>query len=304
MSELDVDVLVAGGGPAGLSAALVLGRCRRSVLLCDNARQRNRLSHAIHGLLGHDGRSPSAFLEAAQSELGRYPSIRRCSTNVTAVSRSGIEFAFEYENGRRGTAKKILLATGLVDERPEIARIDEFYGVSVHHCLYCDGFEYKDRPVAAYGKGDKGADLAIMMKHWISDVVLCTDGDEVSARAADRLAAHNIPVRTDPIASLEGESRHLKRITFVRGPFLDRVAIFFATGCHQASDLSQRLGCKRDEKGGVITDPATEETSVPGVYVAGDVSRDVLLVAIAIAEGAKAAVAINKAFLRSEGLCE
>ena len=155
MSELDVDVLVAGGGPAGLSAALVLGRCRRSVLLCDNARQRNRLSHAIHGLLGHDGRSPSAFLEAAQSELGRYPSIRRCSTNVTAVSRSGIEFAFEYENGRRGTAKKILLATGLVDERPEIARIDEFYGVSVHHCLYCDGSNTKTGLSRRMAKGTR-----------------------------------------------------------------------------------------------------------------------------------------------------
>jgi thioredoxin reductase len=304
MSELDVDVLVAGGGPAGLSAALVLGRCHRRVLLCDDAKQRNRFSHAVHGLLGYEGRSPSAFLEAARSELGRYPSIRRCGAKVTTIRRSGIVFEYECEDGTRGTAEKILLATGLVDELPEIAGIDEFYGVSVHHCLYCDGFEYKDRPVAAYGKGDKGADLAIMMKYWISDVVLCTDGSGVSAKAAKTLATHNIPVRTEPIASLEGEGGHLKQITFEQGPVLDRAALFFATGCHQGSDLSQRLGCERDEKGGVITDPATEETSVPGVYVAGDVSRDVLLVAIAVAEGAKAAVAINKAFLRSEGFCE
>lgn len=96
----------------------------------------------------------------------------------------------------------------------------------------------------------------------------------------------------------------MKQITFEQGAVLDRAAIFFATGCHQASDLSQRLGCERDEQGGIITDPSTEETSVPGVYVAGDVSRDVLLVAIAVAEGAKAAVAINKAFLRTDGFCE
>ena len=104
--------------------------------------------------------------------------------------------------------------------------------------------------------------------------------------------------------SLEGTAGILTRIKFKSGPDLDRAGLFFSTGCHQASDLSQRLGCKRDEKGGVVTDPATEETSVPGVYVAGDVSRDVLLVAIAIAEGAKAAVAINKAFLRRDGFCE
>ena len=300
---MDVDVLVAGGGPAGLSAALVLGRCRRSVLLCDDARQRNRFSQAIHGLLGHDGQSPSAFLEAAQSELGRYSSIRRCSTKVPIIRRSGIEFEFECEDGTRGTAKKSA-RHGSCRRATGDCGIEEFYGVSVHHCLYCDGFEYKDRPVAAYGKGDKGADLAIMMKYWISEVVLCTDGFGVSAKAAKSLAAHNIPIRVERIASIEGEDGNVKQITFVRGPVLDRVAIFFTTGCHQASDLSQRLGCERDEKGGVITDPVTEETSVPGVYVAGDVSRDVLLVAIAVAEGAKAAVAINKAFLRTEGFCE
>jgi thioredoxin reductase len=100
------------------------------------------------------------------------------------------------------------------------------------------------------------------------------------------------------------DNKLLTKIKFKSGPDLERAGLFFSTGCHQASDLSQRLGCKRDEKGGVVTDPATEETSVPGVYVAGDVSRDVLLVSIAIAEGAKAAVAINKALLRRDGFCD
>ena len=143
-----------------------------------------------------------------------------------------------------------------------------------------------------------------MMKHWVADIVACSDGSEVSADAARKLKQHGIPLRSEPIVSLEGTAGILTRIKFKSGPDLDRAGLFFSTGCHQASDLSQRLGCKRDEKGGVVTDPATEETSVPGVYVAGDVSRDVLLVAIAIAEGAKAAVAINKALLRRDGFCE
>ena len=203
-------------------------------------------------------------------------------------------------DGTRGAASKVLLATGLVDELPELEGIEPLYGVSVHHCPYCDGFDYAGKPVAAYGKGDKGADLAVAMKHWMQDIVVCSDGTGVSAQAMRKLHEHNIPLRTEQIESLEGANGELTKIIFKSGPDLPRAGLFFSTGCHQASDLSERLGCTRDEKGGVVTDPVTGETGVPGVYVAGDVSRDVLLVAVAIAEGAEAGVAINKAFLRRD----
>ena len=298
------DVLIVGGGPAGLSAALLLGRCHRNSLLCDEGHQRNLRSHAIHGLLGREGRSPSDFLDEARKELSRYKSVSLRRTRVTAITPPGEEFEFVCADGTTGTASKVLLATGLVDELPELAGVEPLYGVSVHHCLYCDGFEYAGKPVAAYGKEDKGAELAIMMKHWMSDVVVCSDGTEVSAQAVLKLLEQNIPLRREPIRSLEGANRALTTIVFESGPDLPRTGLFFSTGCHQASDLSKRLGCQRNEKGGVAIDPHTEESSVPGVYVAGDVSRDVLLVAVAIAEGAQAAVAINKAFLRRDGFCE
>jgi thioredoxin reductase len=117
--------------------------------------------------------------------------------------------------------------------------------------------------------------------------VACSDGAEVSADAARKLNQHGIPLRSEPVVALEGGNGLLTKIKFKSGPDLERAGLFFSTGCHQASDLSQRFGCKRDGKGGVVTDPATEETSVPGVYVAGDVSRDVLLVSIAIAEATR-----------------
>jgi thioredoxin reductase len=189
-------------------------------------------------------------------------------TRVTDICPAGEEFEFVCADGSTGTASKVLLATGLVDELPELAGIEPLYGVSVHHCLYCDGFEYAGKPVAAYGKGDKGAELAIMMKHWMSDVVACSDGTEVSAQAVRKLKEHNIPLRTESIQSLEGTDAELTKIVFTSGPDLHRAGLFFATGCHQASDLSKRLGCKRDAKGGVVIDPDTEESSVPGVYVA------------------------------------
>ena len=301
---MQFDVLILGGGPAGLSAALILGRCHRKALLCDEGRQRNLSSHAIHGLLGREGRSPSDFLGEALEELSRYKSVEVRRTRVTDIVPAGEAFNFVCADGTHGTASKVLLATGLVDELPELAGLEPLYGVSVHHCLYCDGFEYAGKPVAAYGKGDKGAELAVMMKHWMSDVVACSDGTEVSAKATRKLERFKIPLRSEPIRSLKGANGELAKIVFETGPELPRAGLFFSTGCHQASDLSNSLGCKRNEKGGVVIDPATEESSVPGVYVAGDVSRDVLLVAVAIAEGAQAAVAINKALLRRDGFCE
>jgi thioredoxin reductase len=301
---MQFDVLIVGGGPAGLSAALILGRCHRKALLCDEGRQRNLSSHAIHGLLGREGRSPLDFLDEALEEVSRYKSVEVRRTRVTDIVAAGKAFDFVCSDGTHGTASKVLLATGLLDEIPELAGLEPLYGVSVHHCLYCDGFEYAGKPVAAYGKGDKGAELAVMMKHWMSDVVACSDGTEVTAKAIRKLEEYKIPLRSEPIRSLEGADGELAKIVFESGPELPRAGLFFSTGCHQASDLSNSLGCKRSEKGGVVIDPATEESSVPGVYVAGDVSRDVLLVAVAIAEGAQAAVAINKAFLRRDGFCE
>jgi thioredoxin reductase len=301
---MQFDVLIAGGGPAGLSAALVLGRCHRRVLLCDAGRQRNLRSPAIHGLLGREGRSPSSFLIEARGELSRYETVLVRETSVSDIVPAGDAFAFSSADGTTGKASKILLATGLVDELPELAGIEPLYGISVHHCLYCDGFEYAGKPVAALGEGDKGTELAVMMKHWIEDVVACSGGTEVSAKAARKLEEHEIPLRPEAIRSVEGTNGELTKIVFESGPDLPRAGLFFATGCHQASDLSKRLGCRRSANGGVVTDPDTGETSVPGVYVAGDVSRDVLLVAVAIAEGAQAAVAINKAFLRRDGFCD
>jgi thioredoxin reductase len=301
---MQFDVLIVGGGPAGLSAALILGRCHRKVLLCDAGHQRNLSSHAIHGLLGREGKPPANFLAEARAELLRYKSVAVRETLVNEITSTAEGFRFVCADGTEGGATRVLLASGLVDELPEVAGIEPLYGISVHHCLYCDGFEYASKPVAAYGKGDKGAELGIMMKHWISDVVVCSDGTEVSAKVARKLEEYNIPLRSERIRCLKGTKGELTSIQFDNGASLFRSGLFFSTGCHQASDLSKTLGCERNDKGGVVINPVTEESSVPGIYVAGDASRDVLLVAVAIGEGAQAAVAINKYFLRRDKFCD
>jgi thioredoxin reductase len=298
------DALIVGAGPAGLSAALILGRCRRRVLLCDSGGHRNSTSQAIHGLLGHEGRPPSGLLAIGSRELEKYTSVTHTRSEVTAIVPSKGGFEFTHSDSGKGFARKVLLATGLVDEVPDLSGIDALYGRSVHHCLYCDGFEHRDEPLAAYGAGDKGAGLALMMTQWSPDVILCTGGEgEVTSPTVQRLAERGIKIFPDRIAGLEGESGKLKRIRLQNGEAIERSALFFTTGCHQKSDLSKILDCRRDEKGGVITDPLTEETTIAGVYVAGDVSRDVLLVAVAAGEGAKAGVAVNRALLREDGIC-
>ena len=297
------DVLIVGAGPAGLSAALVLARCLRRVRAGDWEERRNATSTGIHGLLTREGQPPSEFIAAAKRDLARYPTVGLRTTQVVGIMPDAGAFRFRCADGHDGTAKKVLLATGLRDVLPNLAGIAPLYGCSVHHCLYCDGFEYAERPLAAYGEADKGGSLALMMRHWSADVVLLTGGGEApSAEMQVRLVEHGIPTIGKPVAELEGERRSLRRVRFTDGTALARDALFFSTGCTQKSDLSRQLGCVRDDKGGVVTDAVTEETSVPGVYVAGDVSRDVLLVAVAMGEGAKAGVAINRALLRAEGL--
>jgi thioredoxin reductase len=223
---------------------------------------------------------------------------------VLSITKVKGGFGVTCMGGLTAAARKVLLTTGLKDQLPQIDGIERLYGRTVHHCPYCDGFEHRDQPLAVYGQGDKGGGLALMMKQWSDDVVLCTDGcSALSPGLQARLDQYRIAVRRERIAKLEGDGEgNLRRICFADGSVMNRTALFFTTGCSQGSDLGDRLGCRRDEKGGIISDPITEESSVAGVYVAGDASRDVLLVAVAIAEGAKAAVAINRALLKDEGL--
>jgi thioredoxin reductase len=245
---------------------------------------------------------PLELLAKARSEIGKYETIEFHAGHVAEIAVRGTEFSIGCADGRSFRARKVLLTTGLIDEVPRIDGIEGLYGRGVHHCPYCDGFEYRDQPVAAYGKGDKAGGLALMLKQWSDDVILCTN-ERISLSMRRRLRKHDIPVFCEPIAKLESSGADaLRAIHLQSGQVLERNALFFTTGSRQSSELSASLACARDEKGGIITNPLTEESSTRGVYVAGDASRDVLLVAVAIGEGAKAAVAINRALLKDDGL--
>jgi thioredoxin reductase len=203
-------------------------------------------------------------------------------------------------DGQRITARKLLLATGVVDDLPEIEGLADFYGTGVFHCPYCDGWEMRDQPLAVYGRGENGAGLALELILWSRNLVLCTDGpSQLTDQDLERLTEHDIPVREDKVARLEGTNGELKRIVFASGESLDLRGMFFSTGQRQGSELAEKLGCEFTEQGCVLTGDY-EITNVPGLYVAGDASRLVQFVIVAASEGAQAAVAINKEMMQED----
>ena len=294
------DCLVVGGGPAGLSAALMLGRCRRSVLLCDAGRPRNAQSAGLHGYLTRDGIGPSEFLRLANEEVRKYPTVEFHQGEIVDVQRMAAGFTVTDAGGLQFSARKLLLATGVVDELPGIEGLYELYGRSVHHCPYCDGWEWRDQPLAVYGRGEAGSGLALALTVWSNEVVLCTDGAcELSPKEEGSLARAGIEVREDPVVRLEGRDGFLERVVFASGEALPRKALFFSSGQHQRSHFAARLGARFNEKGAVDTGTC-ESTNVPGLYVAGDASKEAQFVIIAAAEGSEAGMAINKALLRDD----
>ncbi|MDP9282953.1 MAG: NAD(P)/FAD-dependent oxidoreductase [Chloroflexota bacterium] len=295
----DYDVAIVGAGPAGLSAALMLGRCRRRVVVIDNGAPRNRVARATHGFLSRDGIAPSEFLRLGHAELAGYPTVElRAGTVLTAEGSRGA-FIVCCADGYECTARRLLLATGVVDELPQIAGLAVFYGHTVHHCPFCDAYEYADRPLAQYGRGRSGVDAALVLRAWSDDVILVTDGKALGRRERTRCERHGVAFREEPIRRFVGRGRKLARIVFTSGPDLPRDALFFATSQEQRSALAKSLGCDFNAAGSVATQEH-EMTNVPGVYVVGDASRREQKLVIAAAEGAEAAIKIHESLWRED----
>lgn len=292
------DVIVAGGGPAGLSAALMLGRCRRRVLLCDTGEPRNRFSHALHGYLTRDGIDPAEFNALARADLTKYGvECRRVA--VKQAQQIGRHFRVSLADGRIEESRFLLIATGVTDHLPSIPGIDACYGRSVHHCPYCDGWEWRDQPLAVLGKGMSGIRLALSLRTWSPHVTLCVDGTGMARRGRELLQRNGIGFRPARITGLEHNDGLLTAVTFVSGKPLPADALFFTSGQHLQCDLAVQMRCRFNKRGTVDTG-ILSQTNVPGVFVAGDASRDAQFVIVAAAEGVKAALAINQALQKEE----
>jgi thioredoxin reductase len=213
-----------------------------------------------------------------------------------------VEVEVVLADGTRLAARKLVLATGVVDELPRVPGVEALYGRGVFHCPYCDGWEHRDRNVAVIGRGSPAAALALALKTWTSRVMLCTDGARrMRPRDRHQLAGEHIEVRTSKIARVDHDGPLVRAVTFADGRSAICEAIFFSGSQYQQCDLAARLGCKMNRRG-VVKTGNLGQTHLPGLYVVGDASRDVQFAIVAAAEGAKAAVAINKALQVRAGL--
>jgi thioredoxin reductase len=287
------DVIIVGGGPAGLSAALVLGRCRRRVLICDEGRPRNAASPAVHNFLTREGIPPDELLRIARAQLRPYDvELRRVVVRTVTKHRGAFEVRLA--DGRRLRARKLLLATGIRDQCPKIADIIErFIGRGVYYCSYCDGYTVRDRPLVALGRGVAGAELALALTTWSSDVLYCTNGAfRPRGTICDRLGRYRIGVRSERIVRVEGRT-HLEWIVFSRNRRVKCEGLFIQDGCAPQSDLAAQLGCSFTRRGAVTTRKGSR-TTVDSVFVAGDAADRPHAVVTAAASGAEAAFVINR----------
>lgn len=292
------ECVVVGAGPAGLSAALLLGRCRRRTLVVDSGEPRNRCTPAVHGFLSRDNIAPLELLRLGREQLAPYVTVSLEQGQVTTVEPRDGGFVVTLATGAQCRCRKLLIATGVVDELPTLDGIGDLYGHSVHHCPYCDGWEHRDQPIAVYARGTAGRGLALELTVWSSDLVLCTDGPSGFGEEDRELFARvGIVLREDRVKGVVGRGGQLEAVIFADAEPLARAALFFCTSHHQHSNLASALGCTFNDKGAVLVGDY-EATNVPGVYVAADASVHAQLVAIAAAEGARAAFAINTALLK------
>lgn len=292
------DVAVIGGGPAGLSAALMLGRCRRRVVVVDAGKPRNAAAKIFHGYLGRDHTNPRELLEQGRAEVAKYGvellqdvaiAAERCDAPNFATC-----FSVKTQNGKTLRCRKLLFATGMCDEIPTWQGVAECYGTSVHHCPYCDGWEHRDTHLVAFGSTPSAAlGLAQLLRNWSEQVTVVTDGAAIEPADESLARASGIATCTEVIEELVHREGHLESIRFQDGSSLRAEALFFNTSQSPQCQLPCAMGCEIEEAGAVRTRPK-QRTNLPGVFLVGDADGDVQFVIVAAAEGATAAVAIHR----------
>ncbi|MFI7105110.1 NAD(P)/FAD-dependent oxidoreductase [Nonomuraea sp. NPDC050227] len=284
----EYDVVVVGAGAAGLSAALLLGRARRKVVVVDAGAPRNAPAAHMHGFLSRDGLPPATLLELGRAEIERY-GVRFVRGRVEEVEPG---FAVRLEGGPVLGARRLLVATGLYDELPAIPGVRERWGKDVLHCPYCHGHEVGDQPLGVLGTHPGAVHQALLLRQWSDDVVLLTHTLDLTPEDRDRLEARGVRIVEGPIDHLVVQDGRLRGVELADGRVLPRAAVFLFPRMAPQDQVLTRLGCDKDDAGWVVTD-RTGRTSVPGVWAAGNVVDPRAQVVTAAGMGSAAASAVN-----------
>jgi len=294
MTDTAVDVVIVGGGPAGLCAAVWLARYLHSVVVIDSGDPRNWETRAVNGYLGLQGITPPELRGRGRDECRQF-GVTLIDANVSTVERcDDDQFRVSLANGMTIVASRLLLAIGIVDVWPDIPGLERVYGKTAHVCPDCDGYESRDTKVVVIGSGRKAVGMALALTTWTREIVICTNGApaDITDELLAKVEALDIPVLETRITCARSKHGTLNALDLDGGMCLDCEHIFFALGQSPADDLGTQLGCTRDNIGRIIVDEHSH-TSVMNVFAAGDVMHGTQLAIVAAASGAKAAVAMH-----------
>ncbi|MGU3470923.1 NAD(P)/FAD-dependent oxidoreductase [Paenibacillus sp. D51F] len=287
-----LDSIIIGGGPAGMSAALVLGRARRNVLVIDEERPRNRVTHATNGFLTRDGISPGEFRKVAREQIAAYPSVRFIRDQAVEITGSDGDFRLKTLHGDSYRSKKLLFASGKKDLPMNIPGLDDVYGRSAFVCPFCDGWELRDKPLALIVNGPQAFHFAKLVSGWSRHIAICTNGpDELADEQREQLAERGIPLYTSPIQQIESSEGIVTKVLLEDGISVPCSGIFFGSKLAPGSDLPAALGCIINEQG-VLDVDILGKTNLPGVFGAGDAATPMNQAIIAASMGSAAAAGI------------
>lgn len=290
MTSKEVDVLIVGGGPAGMTAALYLGRSRKKVLVVDAGAPRHAASVAVHNFLTQDGTSPQALRDIAWSQMMHYPSVGRVQDIVSSMTYTSGAWSVKGASGAMWRARAVLLAVGVVDTHLDMPGYEACWAKSIHHCPYCHGWEMRDKALGVVASGEMAAHFAPLLRGWSDDVALLTHGASLPDSVTETMQAWNIPIYTKPIASLEESQGSLQKVQFEDGSSLVREGLFAKPAQHPVS-LVQSLDLTTEDS--YIVVDKEQRTTLPMLWAAGDCTTRLQQVVEAAAQGARAACWIN-----------
>jgi thioredoxin reductase len=293
MNTEQYEVIIIGGSYSGLSAAMALGRSLRKTLVIDSGKPCNEQTHHSHNFLTHDGSSPAEISTIAKSQVEEYNTVK--FHNGKAISAQKTDFGFEIttENGERFNSKKLILSTGIVDEIPNIKGFQQSWGISLIHCPYCHGYEYKGKKTGIIANGDKAVHISSLVKNLTEDVTILTRGKaNFTSEQLEKLKNNQIDIIETEISELKHDNGYVKSLVFDDGKEIDFEAVYGAFPFQQHSDIPKDLGCEFTEFGHIKTDQF-QKTNVPGLFVCGDNSSMMRSVSNAVMTGNVTGAMVN-----------
>lgn len=290
----EFDVIIIGGSYAGLSAGMALGRSLRNVLIIDGGKPCNRQTPHSHNFITQDGQTPKQIAEAAKYQVLKYSTVSFREDVVLSGSKIENGFIINTQSGASFATSKLLFATGLSDQMPDIKGFAECWGISVLHCPYCHGYEVKHESIGLIVNGDIAFEFTRLISNWTKDLTLFTNGKStLKQEQIDKIKQHNIEIIETEIVEIEHHEGYVKHIVFKDGSKQKVTAIFAKIGFKQHSELPEQLGCEINEHGFICVDDL-QRTTIPGIYAAGDNTTMARSVSVAAAAGTKSGSFINK----------